>query len=222
MPLLVMLVTLLTINTLSARFERELATPLSKEVVKGTLYYQTSKTVLEINEPLHQIMTFSGNTMTIFYPEEGKAFRIKAKNPISIPFVQGFVQVIEEDYGLGELGYKLTRHEPRGDTLYTYWSPPPKQKKVLGMFTLAMVKEKLVYAEAQTPDGEPAVRSSYRNYAELNGKSFPLEIYSEIYSKSGLSTESVTYSDVQFNLPLPERILNFTIPDSVSVKEIQW
>lgn len=222
MLITLVLTALLTINTLSAEFERKLVTADSKETLKGIIYYHPQKAVIEVNDPVHQIMTFSGNIMTIFYPEEGKAFRIKAKNLISIPFVQGFVQVIKEDYGLGELGYKLTRHETRGDTLYTHWSPPPKQKKILGMFTLVMVKEKLVYAEAQTPDGEPAVRSSYRNYAELNGKSFPLEIYSEIYSKSGLSTESVTYSDVQFNLPLPERILNFTIPDSVSVKEIQW
>ena len=216
------LTALLTINTLSAEFERKLVTDDSKEMVKGIIYYQPLKTVLEVNEPLHQIMTFADNIMTIYYPEEGKAFRIKAKNPIYIPFVQGFVQVMKEDYGLSQLGYKLTRHEPRGDTLYTYWSPPAKQKKHLGMFTLAIVKDKLVYAEAKTPDGKSAVRSFYRNYAELNNKLFPLEIYSEIYSKSGVSTESVIYSDVQFNLSLPERILNFAIPDSVSVKEIQW
>jgi hypothetical protein len=127
-----------------------------------------------------------------------------------------------DDYGLTEMGYTLAKHEAKGDTLYTYWDPPPSLKKRLGEFILGTTNGLLAYAEARNPNGRTAAKSFYKKHTELAGKYFPLEVHSEIYDGSDRIEEYVAYSDVEFNIPLPDRVANFDLPDSIYVKEVEW
>jgi len=210
-------------NTLSLKFEREVIQSDSTEIVKGLAYYQSPKKVfIEVQEPISQIMTIDGDVMTIYYPVEKKAFRIKAKGPIPMPFIQTILSVMKDDYGLTEMGYTFANHEKKGDTLYTYWNPPKKLKKHLGKFVLGTADGLLVSAEARGPKGKTVAKSLYSKHTKLGEKYFPLEVRSEIYAESNRTEEHVTYSDVKFNVSLPAEVISFKIPDSVTVKEIDW
>jgi len=212
------------LNTFSAKFNRTFVEHNKKEVVEGTIYYQApNKVVTEIDTPIEQIMAVIGKAMLIYYPNEKKAFRIKSKNPIPPPFIQTIIGSMKDDYGLIELGYALVRHEKKGDTIYTHWKPPSKHKKVLGMFILGTApKNKIVSAETHQSNGRIAIKSVYRKHITFGERYIPREIFTEYYDKSGITQEHVIFSDVKFNPSLPDRVLNFKIPDSIPIKEVEF
>ncbi|MBM3242321.1 hypothetical protein FJZ31_39140 [Candidatus Poribacteria bacterium] len=212
-----------SLSTFSAKVERRFVEHHKEEFVKGTIYYQApNKVVVEVDTPLEQVMAITDKVTLIYYPNAKKAFRIKSKNPITPPFIQSIIGAMKADYGLTEAGYTMIKHERKEETLYTYWNPPSKMKKVLGIFIWGTVDNKIVYAETQTPDGKSVARSFYRNHIKFEDSYVPLEVFSEFNDEAGLTQEHVTYSDVKFNPDLPERIVNFKIPDSIPVKEVKW
>lgn len=214
--------TLSVLNTLSADFEREFVERSHIEKIKGRIYYQApAKVIIEVNDSLNQITLFTRNSLLIYYPEEARAFRIKSKGPMTLPFFEAFIGAVKEDFGLTELGYTLADYETCAETLYTWWDPPEHGKKFLGMFVLGNIGNRLVYAEAKTPQGECQVKSFFKNHIQSEGEYFPLEIYSE--HCDGIKTEEqIVYSNVEFNVSLPESLVNFVLPDSVMAKEIEW
>ena len=211
------------LDTISLEFQRKVVESDSTEIVKGIAYYQApQKMFVQVQYPVNQIMLINGGTMLIYYPVEQKAFRIKAKGPIPMPFIQTVLSVMKDDYGLTEMGYTLAKHEKKGETLYTYWDPPRKLKKHLGRFVLGTVKDALVYTETRAAKGKATAKSFYKNHIELAGRRFPLEIHSEIIAGSKHTKEFVSYRDVKLNVSLPDKVVNFQIPDSVPVKEVDW
>ena len=212
-----------TLVTLSLSFERKVVQGDSTEIVKGMAYYQDpGKVFIDVKDPVSQIMVILGNVMHIYYPAEQKAFRIIARGPIPMPLVQAILSTMKDDYGLTEMGYTLGKHESKGNVLYTYWNPPRKLKKHLGQFILGTTDDRVVYAEARDPKGKTTAKSFYRKHMELAGKFFPLEVHSDFYGGPEHVEEYVLYSDVELNVPLPEAIVNFKIPDSIPVEEVEW
>ncbi len=211
------------LDTISLEFQRKVVIGDSTEIVKGIVYYQApQKMFVQVQEPVNQIMLINGGTMLIYYPVEQKAFRIKAKGPIPMPFIQTVLSVMKDDYGLTEMGYTLAKHEKKGETLYTYWDPPRKLKKYLETFVLGTVDGVLVYTETRAAKGKAIAKSFYKNHIELAGKRFPLEIHSETIEGSKRTKEFVIYSDVKLNASLPDKVVNFQIPDSVPIEEVEW
>ena len=212
-----------TLDTLSLGFERKVVQGDYVEIIKGIAYYQAPhKVFIKVEDPIKQIMIVDDDVMTIYYPVEKKAFRIKARGPISMPFVQTILSVTREDYGLSEMGYTLGKHEKKGDTLYTYWNPPRKLKKHVGEFILGTSDGLLIYAEARGPKGKTAAKSFYRKHKELGGRHFPLEVRSEIYSGANLTEEYVSYTNVKFHITIPDEVSSFKIPHSTPIKEVEW
>lgn len=220
---MLLVASLLVLNTLSANFERKVVTQSLSEITEGVVYYQEAKRViLEVTSPLHQMMVFNEDETIIYYPEEKKAFQIKEKNALkTLSFFQMFIGGLKEDYGLSEAGYTLKRYEKKEDILYTYWKPPKKMKKILGVAILGTKKDRFVYMETRMPDDKPAIKIFFNDHIRFGDKYLPCQIYTETYRTSGVVKEYITYSDVKFNSPFPERILNFRIPDSVDIKEFK-
>jgi len=210
-------------DTMSLKFERKIIQNKSTEIVRGISYYKAPQRLfIEVQYPLKQIMIVDKDILTIYYPVDNKAFRIKSKGPIPMPFIQAILSAMKDDYGLSEVGYNLTKTEKKGNTLYTYWDPPKEHKKQMGRFILGIDNGLLNYSEALNPKGKTVVKSFYQKHIEFNGKHFPLEARSEIIEGSKRTEEYVTYSDVKFNVPLPQEVSSFRIPDSVPIKEIEW
>ncbi|MBU1262617.1 hypothetical protein KKG61_07200 [bacterium] len=220
---LLLVAPLLVLNTLSANFEREIVNQDLSEITSGIVYYQEKERLtLEVTTPIHQMMIFNEDGTIIYYPEEKRAIQTKEKNSIrTLPFFQMFIGAMKEDYGLAEAGYILKRHKKKEDILYTYWEPPKKMKKFLGTVILEMKKDRFVYMETRTPDNKPAIKVFFKDHIRFGDKYLPCQISIERYGNSSLIKEYITYSDVRFNSPIPERILNFRIPDSVDIKEFK-
>lgn len=216
------LASVLVLNTFSVDFERKVVGRLT-EVTKGTIYYEPQKrTILETTSPLHQMMVFDQEETIIYYPEENRAFLIKEKNGLkTLSFFQMFIGAMKEDYGLTEAGYTLKRHEKKDNILYTYWNPPKKMEKFLGIALLGMSEGKFVYMELKMPDGKAALKVFFKDHIRFGDKYLPRQIYTEVYEKAGITKEYVTYSDVKINPLLPDRILNFRIPEYVEVRGIK-
>ena len=214
------------LKTLSLDFAQELTEGAKKETITGTLHYdvKAARVVVEVTEPLQQIMIVRDKVLEIYYPVENQAFRFIAKGRIPLPFVESIIQSTQAEYGLAAIGYSLDKHEIADDVLYTYWTPPEKAKDKLGTITLGSRDGRLISAEVKTPDDKLNAKSFYRKHVKLGDSHIPMEVASSIYGPNSeiLEHERVVYSNPQPNAQPPIPILQFEIPKSAKVKKIKW
>ena len=215
-----------SLNTLSLDFTRELTENDKKETITGTLHYdvKAARVVVEVTEPLKQIMIVQEEVLEIYYPIENQAFRFIAKGRLPLPFVESILQSTQSEYGLTAIGYSLDKHEIADDVLYTYWTPPEKAKDKLGAVILGSRAGRLISTEVKTPEGKLNAKSYYRNHTKLGDNYIPMEVTSSLYGPESeiLEHEHVVYRNPQLNPQPPPPILQFEIPVSAKVKETKW
>ena len=213
------------LKTLSLDFTRELTENGKTEHIAGTLHYdaEPARVVVQVKEPLSQIMLVKDKVLEIYYPVKNQAFRFIAEGQIPLPFVESIIKSTQIEHGLTAVGYSLDRHEIAEDVLYTYWTPPEKVKDKLGTVILGSREGRLISVEVKTPDGHLAAKSLYQNHTKLGNSYIPMEVASSLYSPESevLEYERVVYSNPQLNVQPPNPILQFEIPKSVKVKEGQ-
>ncbi len=213
------------IKTIQVKFKRELyEKKFHKEITKGIIYWEKGRNIyLEVNYPVNQQMLLQGNSLIIYYPNQKKAFKIIAKAPFVLPFFQQFVGVVEEDYGLSKLKYKLINHKVTNDILYTYWKPPKILSKYAGDFILGHKKNKLVYAETKSHATKKVTKIYYSNHIKYKDIFFPLKIKTVQYlNKKEVFKEILIYRKPIFNKPLPRKVRNFKIPSNIKIKVVRW
>jgi len=212
-----------TVKTISVEFIKTVREGNSKEVVKGSIYYQApDKIILLIREPIKQWMLLEGKLTTLYYPDERRAIQITGWSSTSLPFFQAFLGGMKEDYGLSELGYKLEGNEIKGDTLVTHWNPPEKLKGRLGEITLAVAANEIIYVESRDPGGQITAKVQYSNHIQYGAVYFPLQIVTTRYSRGDTTSERVVYGEPLFDKPLPPEIRNFKIPSGVKIEGTKW
>ena len=108
--------------------------------------------------------------------------------------------------------------------LYTYWRPPKKAKDKLGIVILGSQAGRLISAEVKTPNDQLNAKSFYRNHTKLGDNYIPLAVTSSLYGPKSevLKHERIVYSNPQLNAQLPPPILQFEIPKSIKVEEVEW
>ena len=214
------------LQTLSLDFTRELTEGEKTEHIVGSLHYdaKAARVVVEITEPLKQIMVVKDKVLEIYYPVEKQAFRFISEGRIPLPFVESIVQSTQAEHGLTAIGYSLEKHDIVNGVLYSYWSPPKKAKDKLGTVILGMQDDRLISAEVKNPRGHIVARSHYQNHSKVGMNFIPMMITSNTYGEKSevLQHERVVYSNPQINAEPQNPILNFTIPESVEVKKIKW
>lgn len=214
------------LKTLSLEFTRELTENDKTEHIAGTLHYdvKAARVVVEVTEPLKQIMIAKGNILEIYYPEQKQAFRFISGGQIPLPLIETIIQSTQAEYGLTAIGYTLDKHDVVDQVLYTYWKPPEKAKDKLGRVILGMHNDRLISAEIKNPAGHIIGRSRYQNHSKIGINYIPMEVTSSTYGEKSevLQHEKIVYSNPQANIETPNPILNFTIPESIEVKEIKW
>ncbi len=214
------------LKTLSLDFTRELTEDNKTESIAGTLHYdvQAARVVVEVIQPLEQIMIVKENVLEIYYPVEKQAFRFTSDGRVPLPFVESIIQSTQAEYGLTAIGYTLDKHDVMDETLYTYWAPPEKAKDKLGPVILGMRDDRLISAEVKNPKGHIIARSRYQKHSKIGANYIPMTVTSSTYDeKSEIHQhEQISYSNPQVNVDSPNAMLNFTIPESVEVKEIKW
>lgn len=214
------------LKTLSLDFTRELTENGKTEHIAGTLHYdvKAARVVVEVTKPVKQIMVVKDNVLEIYYPVEKQAFRFTSEGRIPLPFIESIIQSTQAEYGLTAIGYTLDKHDVVEEVLYTYWKPPEKAKDTLGRVILGMHNDRLISAEIKNPEGYIIGRSRYQKHSKIGINYIPMAVTSSTYGEKSevLRFEKIAYSNPQVNLELPNPILNFTIPESVEVKETKW
>lgn len=212
------------LTTLSLEFTREVTEQDKTEHLAGTLHYDVkeARVVVEVTEPIQQIMIVKDRMLEIYYPVEKKAFRFIAEGRIPLPFIESIIQSTQAEYGLTAIGYTLGKHEIVDKILYTHWHPPEKGKEELGTVILGMSDEKLMTAEVKHPEGYIIAKSLYQNHKKFGNNYIPMKVTSSSYGTKSeiLMEEHVVYSNPQTNTKNP--ILSFKIPESISVKVVKW
>ncbi|MCY3549348.1 MAG: hypothetical protein OXH39_02730 [Candidatus Poribacteria bacterium] len=214
------------LKTLSLDFTRALTENNKTEHIAGILHYdvKAARVVVEVTQPLKQIMVVKEKTLEIYYPIEKQAFRFISKGRIPLPFVESIIQSTQAEYGLTAIGYSLEKHDIVDKVLYTYWAPPEKAKEKLGTVILGMRDDRLISAEVKNPKGYVIARSHYQDHSRIGINYIPMKVTSSAYGPKSevLQSEHILYSNPQVNVNSPNPMLNFRIPESVEVKEIKW
>ena len=214
------------LKTLSLEFKRELTENGKTEHIAGTLHYdvKAARVVVEVTEPVKQIMVVKDNVLEIYYPVEKQAFRLISEGRVPLPFVESIIQTTQAEYGLTAIGYTLDKHDVVEEVLYTYWKPPEKAKDTLGNVILGMHKDRLISAEVKNPEGYIIGRSRYQNHSKIGINYIPMVVTSSTYDAKSevIQREQIVYSNPEVNTKTSNPMLNFTIPESVEVKESKW
>lgn len=214
------------LKTLTLDFTRELTENSKTEQISGTLHYdvQTARVVVKVDKPIKQIMLVKDKILEIYYPGEKQAFRFISQGRIPLPFVESIIQTTQAEYGLTAIGYTLGKHDVVEKVLYTYWNPPEKAKESLGGIVLGMHNDKLISAEVKNPKGIIIARSIYKNHSKIGVNYIPMTVTSSTYGAKSevIQHEKIAYSNPQVNLDTPNPILQFSIPNSVEIKEVKW
>ena len=214
------------LKTLSLDFTRELTENGKTEHIAGTLHYdvKAARVVVEVTKPVKQIMVVKDNVLEIYYPVEKQAFRFISEGRVPLPFVESIIQTTQAEYGLTAIGYTLDKHDVVEEALYTYWKPPEKAKDTLGSVILGMHNDRLISAEIKNPEGYIIGRSRYQNHSKIGINYIPMAVTSSTYNAKSEVTqhEEIIYSNPEVNAKTPNPMLNFTIPESVEVKESKW
>lgn len=214
------------LKSISLDFTRELTENNKTEHIVGTLHYdvKAARVVVEVTQPLKQIMIVKDNVLEIYYPAEKQAFRFTSEGRIPLPFVESIIQSTQAEYGLTAIGYTLDRHDVVDGVLYTYWAPPKKTKDKLGPVILGMRDDRLISAEVKNPEGYIIARSLYQKHSKIGTNYIPMTVTSSMYDEKSevRQREQIIYSKPQVNADPPNAMLNFTIPESVKVKVVKW
>ena len=214
------------LKTLSLDYTRELTENNKTDTTAGSLHYnvKAARVVVEVTEPLKQIMIVKNKVLEIYYPVERQAFRFISEVRVSPPFVESIIQSTQAEYGLTAIGYSLDKHEIADDVLYTYWTPPEKANDKLGAVILGMRGDRLVSTEVKNPDGDIIARLDYQNHSKIGINFIPMTVTSSTYGAKSevLQHERIVYSNPQANADPPNPMIKFTIPESVKVKVVKW
>lgn len=213
-----------TLRTFVSDFQREFVNRGQKETISGRVFYDVNlkKLLIRVDQPLRQWMVLEGRETIIYYPDKKQAFRIKTQIEAVMPFFQVFIGCVEEDFGLGRLGYAMAGYEKKGMSLTSNWTPPKNMAKNLGDVVLVYESNRLVSAEYKTPKGAPASKGTFGRHIPFGGYFFPLEISIESKYEGGSTTEKVAYVNPEFNGALPEDVRAFKLPPGVMVKDVEW
>ena len=215
------------LKNLSLDFTRELTENEKTERIVGILHYDVAKwrVTIEVTEPVKQIMVAKDNILEIYYPVEKQAFRFISEGSVPLPLVESILQATQAVYGLTALmGYTLDRHDVVNGVIYTYWDPPQKEKDKLGIIILGKRDDRLISAEVKNPEGNLVAKTLYQNHSKIGINYIPMKVTFSAYGTKSevLRYEKIVYGNPQANVDPPNPMLNFTIPESVEVKEIKW
>lgn len=203
-------------------FERSVEIGDTKEVVRGSIYYEPQgRTIVEVTHPILQYMIFSDKQWTVYYPDKETAYTIHGNQPFQIPFVDILQASLKEDFGLMNDGFQLQKHEVYKDTIVTFWGAGGSFNNI--QLKLMQVKEKYVSFEMLEGDSV-RIRSTFKAHDQIGDKFFPIEVFSEIFPGWGgyrqMITETLYVRNQQINRPFPERITGFEIPAEIEVKTL--
>lgn len=212
------------IKSIISSYERKIERNDKFEITSGKIYFISPASMYIITkEPENQWMKIDSNQMVIYYPDSKKVFKINAQNNFELPFLPTFLLTLRKDYGLSELGFNVTNYGTKNDTIETYWK---SKKEIAGGIQHAVIKtiSKLIKSvEITTQDSKSYSRIVFDDYINcLNNYWFPMQFQIHKSTPRLVYHETVSLKEAQFNVTIPDSIINFKIPDDAEVKVTEW
>lgn len=214
-------------TTVTSDFSRvtitQSATGATKEVVSGILYFQAPSTVsFHVTTPLNQWIIEADGKMTLYYPERKQALILASPNPLADPLLAAVVGIVKEDLGLPAAGFTLTRKELSHQTLTTYWMPPTKNgAKPPGDVVLTVANDHLSAVVMRDTKGAAVLELHFLQYQHVGRFTIPQQVQIIQHQAHATITQTVSYTHLQINTPLPAEVTALHLPPGIAIKDLR-
>jgi hypothetical protein len=188
--------------------------------VTGTLYYRRGDfAFIHTRHPIEQWIWVLGQTLTVYYPAEKRALRLRDTTPVQLPFFEAFLNADGAELGLTRMGFRVATSSFDGDSLVTDWvSPESVSKQISGARTVYR-GDRLAGLEFIDPAGHPLARTRYGQYCEFGSAFFPLQIVTTRYQPSFV-VEHMSFSPPTFDSASLDSIAALRVPPDVAIDDI--
>ncbi len=199
---------------LSGTFTKFYASSISHDTVSGS-FYKCQKGAMSyvVEKPINQIITYSYDTMIVYYPKRKKAFKIKSQEDV-LQKNNSFTDLKSYINNLRNAGYIFLKKQKKGDTITSYWSHE-KQKIIL---KLAYDQKGRIYeVNVKTEGGKYLYTMKAEDYITLQDSVF---FPKKLITTTQNDTEIFVFDSISI-VPfdsLPSFIKNPVIPDNASVQ----
>lgn len=197
---------------LRVNFERRVFFKNRTEVTKGVIYYFEGRKFVEVNFPVHQIMFLEKNLLTIYYPEQKKAFEIISPAGSSLPFFDMFLLPSKRGF-FKEKGFMEV--EKRDD--YVKYSAPPGMSTIIDEVELFFDAKGRLKRLIEKRKKEVRMKAEFSGYVEFMGFPYPIKIIID-----GKKRENISFSELKFNVELPDMVENFRLPPDTDIRRIKF
>jgi hypothetical protein len=194
---------------------------LKLDTIKGNIFYNKKKTILEVLYPIHQIFFYEGTDLNIYYPDEARVIKIYTSTQSFLPFFQLFVGIIKDEFSPARMGCEIGEQLFKDDTLVVNWIPTEKVKDIVGKVVVKLVDNNVVYIENYHVTGTMANKIYYSDFKEFQSTPIPMKIVSMNYGEP-VFREEVQFSNIRTGPGIDKEIDTFTIPNGTEIKEIYW
>ncbi len=200
-----------------AVFHRTVMENMQREEAHGVLYVQPGQRfVMEVQQPVHQILTFRGDTLILYYPEDSVAFKVKSSTRF---FPLGPRAVAFDDARLKDLGFVFLRRRQQGDTLWTDWAHPSEKIRV----TVRKVAGRLHRLEFRDEHDQVVMSLVAREYQDLGqGWVIPRWVKTLQALPDGFSEETFRLDSLALTSNVPPWVQHLKIPEGVRVLLKGW
>ena len=196
-----------------------------QDLSKGRFWFsfKDSTSLVEITEPVHQLITFKQNKTVIYYPEDEKAFEYPADltKPSSFLLCLLIAKTQELNSAPGEF-LKQVKNEKDADGFnrYEVWEKEikeGKQKKTV-QIEVKRTKDNLI-SEILTKEkkGELFSKISFKKYVPVSEWFFPTEFRNKLYPQDELTI--LNFKNLRL-FSITGQVKNrFKIPKTVKIKK---
>ncbi len=216
-------------ENLSFEFHKELFDGERTDIAGGFIYIKSFDSeeaskrgfYFHVTYPVNQVITYDETAMTIYYPEEEKAFIIASKSgsqDLDISVTDAAAKKID----LRAMGFTISKTERKGSSVAEKWVPAKAQLAVVKEINVVKGKgARLEKMEMIDRKGRILMRIINDNYFDLEGRQVPG--YTESYTGMGKFplSEKMWTKNMKRNAKLPAMFNDFKIPEGAQVEKIE-
>uniref|UniRef100_A0A7V3ZXW3 Outer membrane lipoprotein carrier protein LolA n=1 Tax=candidate division WOR-3 bacterium TaxID=2052148 RepID=A0A7V3ZXW3_UNCW3 len=139
---------------------------------------------ISVEKPIKQVIYFSGDTMTVNYPDSKRAFMIKSGITFNLQGPGGIFGKV--GYNLKKSGFMFLKREVNGIQKIETWVHPKTKLKII--YTLE--GERIIGVTSLSEKGDTLINVTYADYQRVKDKDLPMTLkistpdYEEIYKLS--------------------------------------
>lgn len=180
-----------------------------------TIFDEKLNIYINIKKPIQQKFFYKGDTLILYYPNEGKAFYFSRYNPMNFSITQVVIGS-RENFDLSLYGYRFLMKKKVADTLNTYWVPEKDKSGSMIHFKILEGRLKSIFVEK---GDSILLKTEYKNYVSKDEWSVPSKIVSYSYISSPETKEYVELSNIKFISAFPESLRNIKLPEGIKIRK---